>query len=199
MNCRSPSSHCNLLLHEWRSESLGHFAASFQLVCPKFFAYIFAFEQRPQIAFLVESFRMPFPASGFEPIDHTADVGYRLFAPTLPELFVIAGKALFDAITELDSVRRKSSRTVRIEAGDVEALLVAWLAELNYHCITDFELYNTFEIRSFSPQLIEAVAYGEKIDVERHEIKTEIKAVTYHGLYVREIEHGWEAQIIFDV
>lgn len=138
------------------------------------------------------------PAS-FEPIDHTADVGYKLFAPTLPELFVIAGKALFDAITELDSVERRLTRALRVEAGDVEALLVAWLAELNYFCITEFELFNEFEIRSCTAHHVEAIAHGEKIAAERHDIKTEIKAVTYHGLYVRESAQGWEAQIIFDV
>jgi len=142
---------------------------------------------------------MSAPLSGFESIDHTADVGYRLFAPTLQELFVVAGQALFDAITELDSIQKHLARPVRVTAEDVEALLVIWLAELNYHCITDFELYNEFEIRSFSPQHIEAVVHGEKIEADRHEIKTEIKAVTYHGLYVREVETGWEAQIIFDV
>lgn len=135
----------------------------------------------------------------FEPIDHTADVGYKLFAPTLPELFMIAGKALFDAITDLDSIEKRLSRTVRVEASDVEALLVAWLAELNYYCITEFELFNEFEIRSCSAHHIEALARGEKIEAERHEIKTEIKAVTYHGLYVRELSYGWEAQVIFDV
>jgi SHS2 domain-containing protein len=30
-------------------------------------------------------------------------------------------------------------------------------------------------------------------------IQTEIKAVTYHELYVRQVENGWEAQVIFDV
>lgn len=135
----------------------------------------------------------------FEPIDHTADVGYRLFAPTLPDLFVVAGKALFDAITELDSVQSKLARTVRVEADDVEALLVAWLAEMNYYCITAFEVFHEFEIRSCSAHHLEAVAYGEKIDPDRHEIKTEIKAVTYHGLFVRESTDHWEAQIIFDV
>ncbi|MEK7729220.1 MAG: archease [candidate division KSB1 bacterium] len=142
---------------------------------------------------------MTLSPSRFEPIDHTADVGYRLFAPTLPELFVIAGQALFDAITELDSVQRKISRTVRVEADDIEALLVAWLAELNFFCITEFELFNAFEVKSCSERHIETIAHGEKIDPERHEIKTEIKAVTYHGLFVRENANGWEAQVIFDV
>lgn len=142
---------------------------------------------------------MKLPAPHFEAIDHTADVGYKLFAPTLPELFAIGAKALFDAITDLDAIEQKMSRVLRVEAGDIEGLLVAWLAELNYHCITDFELFKEFEIRSFSAQQIEAVAHGERIEAQRHDIKTEIKAITYHGLYVRETEHGWEAQIIFDV
>jgi SHS2 domain-containing protein len=46
---------------------------------------------------------------------------------------------------------------------------------------------------------VTAIAHGEKIDPGRHEIKTEIKAVTYHGLYLRQTERGWEAQVIFDV
>ncbi|GAI44052.1 unnamed protein product, partial [marine sediment metagenome] len=33
----------------------------------------------------------------------------------------------------------------------------------------------------------------------RHHLKREIKAVTYHGLEVKEVDRGWEAQIIFDI
>ncbi len=137
--------------------------------------------------------------SGFEPIDHTADVGYRLFAPTLAELFAVAGRALFDAITELDSIQPQFERKVEAEAGDVEALLVAWLSELNYRCITELELYGEFVIDEISSTAVRATVRGEKIDPARHVIQTEIKAVTYHELYVRQIENGWEAQVIFDV
>ncbi len=137
--------------------------------------------------------------SSFESIDHTADVGYRLFAPTLAELFAVAGRALFDAITVLDSIQPQVARKVAAEAGDVEALLVAWLSELNYRCITDLEVYGEFVIEEISPSSVRATVRGEKIDPARHVIQTEIKAVTYHGLYVRQIENGWEAQVIFDV
>ncbi|MDZ7291936.1 MAG: archease [candidate division KSB1 bacterium] len=137
--------------------------------------------------------------SSFEPIDHTADVGYRLFAPTLAELFAVAGRALFDAITELDSIQPKFERQVEAEAGDIEALLVAWLSELNFRCVTELELYGEFFIDSISPSAVRATVRGEKIDPARHVIHTEIKAVTYHELFVREVEGGWEAQVIFDV
>jgi SHS2 domain-containing protein len=139
------------------------------------------------------------PVSSFEPIDHTADVGYRLAAPTLPELFAVAGRALFDAITELDSIRPQLERKIEVEAGDVEALLVAWLSELNFRCVTELELFCEFVIDAISPTSARATVRGEKIDPARHVIQTEIKAVTYHELFVREVEGGWEAQVIFDV
>jgi protein archease len=138
-------------------------------------------------------------STSFEPIEHTADIGYRLKAPTLAELFAVAGRALFDAITELDSIQPQLERKVEAEAGDVEALLVAWLSELNYCCITELELYGEFVIEEVSSTAVRAAVRGEKIDPARHVIQTEIKAVTYHELYVRQVENGWEAQVIFDV
>jgi len=135
----------------------------------------------------------------FAPIDHTADVGYRLWAPTLAELFAVAGRALFDAITEPDSIQLQRERQIEVQADDVEALLVAWLAELNFYCITELELYGEFLIEEISPTSVRAVVRGEKIDLARHVIHTEIKAVTYHELFVRQAENGWEAQVIFDV
>lgn len=138
-------------------------------------------------------------ASFFVPLDHTADVGYRLFAPNLAELFAIAGRALFDAITELGSIQLRHERNIAVTADDVEALFVAWLAELNYYCLTAFELYGEFKITEISPTSVHATVRGEKIDSARHVIQTEIKAVTYHELYVRQTPTGWEAQVIFDV
>ena len=135
----------------------------------------------------------------FKPIDHTADVGYHLFAPTLAEIFQVAGRALFDAITQIDSVPERVHKSIVAQAADREALLVTWLSELNFLCLTEFLLFSRFDIQSLSETRVQAVAHGEKIDPLRHEIKTEIKAVTYHGLYIRETGKGWEAQVIFDV
>lgn len=135
----------------------------------------------------------------YEQIEHTADVGYRLLAPTLEKLFAIAGRALFATITDLGSIKKSFSRKISATAGDREGLLVAWLSELNYRCLTTHELFCEFSIEALTPTSIRAVGYGEKIDPARHEIFTEIKAVTYHGLFVRESSEGWEAQVIFDV
>jgi len=138
-------------------------------------------------------------AAQFEAIEHTADVGYKLFAPTTAELFEVAGRALFSTITNLDSIKADFSKSFSISADDQESLLVAWLSELNYRFLVEHELFSEFVIKSLTTKSIEAVVRGEKIDQTRHDIFTEIKAVTYHGLYILQREDGWEAQVIFDV
>ena len=138
-------------------------------------------------------------AARFDEIEHTADVGYKLFAPTAAELFEVAGRALFSTITNLDSIKADFSKSISVAADDQESLLVAWLSELNYRFLVEHELFSEFIINSLTPNSIEAVVRGEKIDQTKHDIFTEIKAVTYHGIYIRQSAEGWEAQIIFDV
>ena len=46
---------------------------------------------------------------------------------------------------------------------------------------------------------LEAEAAGEPFAPDRHRMKTEIKAVTYHGLEIRETPAGWRGRIVCDV
>ena len=46
---------------------------------------------------------------------------------------------------------------------------------------------------------LEAKAWGEPFDPEFHEMKTEIKAVTYHQLEVIQKDQDWQARVIFDI
>ena len=40
---------------------------------------------------------------------------------------------------------------------------------------------------------------GEVMDPARHVLKTEIKAATFHGLEIREVDGGLSADVIFDL
>ncbi|MFQ5637307.1 MAG: archease [bacterium] len=135
----------------------------------------------------------------FEYIDHTADVGIKIYGETLPELFANAAYGLFDIIANLETVRADKQRFVEVEADDREALLVNWLSELNYLFFTQREIYMEFGIKHISETNLSAIVKGEALDVGRHEIYTEVKAVTYHHLYIRGEKQGWEAQVIFDL
>jgi len=37
------------------------------------------------------------------------------------------------------------------------------------------------------------------LDTEHHKVKREIKAVTYHQIFVDKVNDGWQARIIFDI
>ncbi len=139
------------------------------------------------------------PLKKYQHIDHTADLGIKVFGSTLAELFENAAFGLFDNITDLEKVNPNSEFRVEVQATDREALLVNWLSELNYLFLTRKELFASFHIREIEDEYLTATVAGEKLDLDRHEIYTEVKAVTYHKLYVKESARGWEAQVIFDL
>ncbi len=139
------------------------------------------------------------PLRKYQHIDHTADLGIKVFGLTLAELFENAAFGLFDNIANLEKVNPNSEFRVEVQATDREALLVNWLSELNYLFLTRKELFASFHIREIDDESLTATIKGEKLDLDRHEIYTEVKAVTYHKLYVKESDRGWEAQVIFDL
>ena len=42
-------------------------------------------------------------------------------------------------------------------------------------------------------------AWGEPFDPDRHPLAHEVKAITYHGLFVRREGNGWAAEVIVDI
>lgn len=132
-------------------------------------------------------------------LDHTADIGIIVSGRDLPEVFGNAAYAMFDILTDVDSVRQTESYSLRVSAENVEDLLVAWLSELLYRYETERVIFSKFAIDDISNGKLSATIFGEKIALGRHEIKTEIKSVTYHQLRVERTGDGWEAQVIFDV
>jgi SHS2 domain-containing protein len=135
----------------------------------------------------------------YELLDHTADIGIIASGRDLTEAFVNAAYAMFDILTDIDRVEEKDSFELEASAENVEDLLVAWLDELLYLYETDRFLSRRFVISDMSNTSLRASVFGERIDPDRHEIKTEIKSVTYHQLMVEKTDDGWKAQVIFDV
>jgi SHS2 domain-containing protein len=138
------------------------------------------------------------PKGSFEFIDHTADAGIRVEAPTLEDLFETAGLAFSELVTSVDSLDCRMERHFRLQEDDLETLLVSWLQELLYLLDTEDLVFGRFQVKIHDLSL-EATAWGEPFDPSIHTIKTEIKAVTYHQLEVARSELGWQAQVIFDI
>ncbi len=132
-------------------------------------------------------------------IDHTADIGIDVFGATLHELFTNAAFALFDIITDLPKVENKVEYQISISGIDREQLLVNWLSELLYlHDVKNL-LFKDFCVVNLQDNQLNASARGEVFSEDKHIIKTEIKAVTYHCLSIVQEDHHWKARVIFDL
>jgi SHS2 domain-containing protein len=138
----------------------------------------------------------------FEFFDHTGDIGVRLTARTLDGLFAAAAEAFTSAIADPESVRPLEADRIELASADLELLLVDFLSELLYRFESTSLLVRTAAVeleQNGNVCRLRARLLGEVFDPERHEIRVLIKAVTYHGLYVRQTPEGWAAQVIFDI
>jgi len=135
----------------------------------------------------------------FEILEHTADIGIKAYGNTLKEAFENAALGMFSLITNPENIKSRLSKEIFVEAEDRESLLVEWLNEIIYRFEVDYEVYKRFEIIEWDEEYrLRAIVYGEELDLGRHEIKTQIKACSYHMLKI-EREDCWYAQVIFDV
>ena len=137
----------------------------------------------------------------FETIEHTADIGLRSFGRTIEEAFENAAYGMFSLITDLESVNQTNEFNIVVTADDEaeETLLVEWLNELLYLYDGGSLLLSRFRIDKIGEGRLEGSAFGEPLDLDRHSMRADIKAVTYHMLRLEKTEAGWTAEVIFDV
>ena len=136
----------------------------------------------------------------YEFINHTADLGIKVWGESLSSLFENAAYSMFDIIGELDKVRERRLIRVQIRPEKLEELLADWLRNLLYQFNVEGYLLRKFRIERVDVKHgLKGEAKGEKLASPTRFLKTEIKAVTYHELKVKKTDRGWEAQVIFDV
>lgn len=135
----------------------------------------------------------------YEIFEHTADVGIRARAADLAGLLAEAAKALFSVIVvNLDEVRPVQEVAFRVEGREREELLHDWLDELLFTFATRHLLLCEFRVE-LSGEGLSATARGEPVDTARHDLDSEVKAITYHGLKVEQHPDGWLAEVILDL
>jgi SHS2 domain-containing protein len=108
---------------------------------------------------------------------------------------------MVDAMTTPEAVEPRESADISLEGPELDLLLVDWLSELLFRFET-----TGFLVSRAAVELVTADVYrlgarieGEALDPERHPIKVLLKAVTYHGLEIKEDHGRWTATVIFDI
>ena len=138
-------------------------------------------------------------SDGIDIINHTADIGIRVYGSDPRELFVNAVRGMFSLITDRRRVRAAATVKLHVEGQDWADLMVNWLREALFLWSGKEWLVRSASIESIDEHRIHATLQGEKFAPDRHLLQMEIKAVTYHQIEVKQRLTGWRARIIFDV
>lgn len=135
---------------------------------------------------------------------HTADTGFEVWGPDLTDVYEEAAAALFAAMGEPRTLAPAGPFVVEASGVDREDLLVRLLSEL----LGRFELDGVFVTRATCSSLaipargdarVVLRCEGGRVDRDRETGLSAIKAVTYHGLAIREEARGFRARVYVDV
>ncbi len=136
---------------------------------------------------------------GWEHFPHGADIGVRGIGPTKAAAFEQTACAMMAVITDLDRITPRSDVGVVCTAPDDGLLLMEWLNALVYEMATRRLLFSRFAVEIRDHRL-EGTAWGETVDVARHEPAVEVKGATVTALAVTQRPDGlWRAQCVVDV
>ncbi len=135
----------------------------------------------------------------WEHFAHGADIGVRGVGTTQAEAFEQAAMALTAVLTDPLRVAPKAEVGIECEATNREALLVNWLNAVVYEMAVRGMIFGRFVVRLEANRL-HGSAWGEEVDVARHEPAVEVKGATYTSLFVGHNTDGaWVAQCVVDV
>jgi SHS2 domain-containing protein len=135
----------------------------------------------------------------------TADVAFEAWGDTVEEMFVAAADATMNVmVADLGTIAETEQRALQADgnADAVDLLLFDLLQELIFYKDAEQLLLRVKEVRIIREGdrlTLEADAYGEILDPEKHDLVVDVKAVTLHRFKVEKTPRGWEAMVILDI
>ena len=131
----------------------------------------------------------------------SADAAFEVTGRTLEELFSDAAIATFEVMADTNTVKQLLIREIELENESVDGLLIDWLSELVFLKDTENILFGAFDvnIRKNDVYILKAEAKGERIDREKHSLRSDVKAVTYHMFEVTKKGDKWTARVVLDI
>ena len=137
------------------------------------------------------------PLSGFEILEHTADVGIAARGDSAEDVFEQATRGLLD-ITGASGDGSGERVEIEVHANDIAGVLVDWLEEVLY--LQDARDSVVTGLKVVVAERTRAVGWVEVAPRARDLEGTAVKAITYHQLEVTEQSDGnWFATVYFDI
>lgn len=138
----------------------------------------------------------------YEYIPHTADVRFRAYGRTLEEAFSTSAIAMFNIMIDTKKVMPKIERKIQVRAKDEVRLLFEFLGRFLF--LLDAENFVLHEVskikidRKGAQYILDAIAVGDDLS-EGYETHTQVKAITYNEMEIKQVNSQWVVTAVVDV
>lgn len=124
-----------------------------------------------------------------EYLDHMADAFVRCKGKTLEDVFQFGAIGLVNIMYDIKNIEKRQKVSISAEGFDLENLLFDWLEKILLLLLIDKIILVEFKIDiNFNKQvnryIIEGYGQGDLVDPEKHDLKVEIKGITYHEMKI---------------
>ncbi len=124
-----------------------------------------------------------------EYLEHMTDAYIRCKGKTLANAFQYSAKGLVNTMYDIDHVEKKLKIPISAEGFDLENLLFDWLEKVLLLLLIDKIILSEYNIfiyfnKELNKYYIDGYGEGDLFDIEKHELKVEIKGITYHEMKI---------------
>ena len=121
-------------------------------------------------------------------LDHATDAFVEVTAKDLKEAFAVTADAVINITIDQEKVQEVDRKEFSAQGKDLRYLLFSWLEEITFVLITEgFAIrrieFDIFENNGYS---INATAFGETLNLKKHNFKVEIKAPTFYEMKIEQ-------------
>ena len=107
-------------------------------------------------------------------------------------------------MTDTRKIEPKIRRDIKDKGFDLENLLYRWIEDLLIYYDSENLVFGKFRVNSIKKvsdeeYIIEANAWGEEFDENKHERRTIVKAITYAQMKIEKINGVWRATFVVDI
>ena len=140
--------------------------------------------------------------TGFRYLDHVTDAIVEAYGSSLDEAFENSAKGLVNTMIDLEQITPDQEYEIVAKGYDVKSLLYDWLEKVMLRILIDNIVLADFKVKiseSNGNYFLKGIGKGEVLDLQKHHYKVEIKAVTYHGMEIKQKENIVTTRFLLDL
>lgn len=136
-------------------------------------------------------------------LEHIADAYIEVCGESLERAFELAGITLFEVMTDVSKVEPRVAKVIEDRGFDLENSLYRWLEDLLIEYGRSNIVFSKIKVEYVKKEgdeyVFKAVCLGDYFDPEKHEARTEVKAVTYSMMEIVRSDNKWILRFVLDI